>query len=508
LLGDVRSRASRRGLRGATFAAAAIAAAGLVACNALLDLGAYHVDEADGAAPGGGGDGGLAGPCAPDAAPNDAGCYECAPQNDKQLLNACTKAQCVTFDDARLAKLIPADGKLPAYPANGPFDAGPILNPDAGAVPNCAAINSSPVVYVTGTAKPFVSSLASALFAAPDPITIVYVGRTSCVGVDAILNSTATPPGTVASYFDSGGNEQKCVIGADDAGGPTFTQIGVSDVFATTCFQLPNGIPKDMSDFPGPVQSMTFAVPKASTQTAISANAAYFVYGFGGAAGLAPWTDDAFIYKRNPTSGTSQLIAPGIGVRVEDWKGIDSISSSTMITKLTSSTAPEKTIGVVADTDITDTLTQKIGVLAFKYQGQSCAYYPDSTQTAKDKNNTRDGHYALWGPFHFFAKIDTGGNIRDAAASKVINYLTGRTPPPNGLDLIQVEATLNLVPLCAMHVTRSTEMGPLTPAAPPNACGCKFEQIATGHTDCKACKVSGDCPSDKPTCSFGYCEPQ
>ena len=42
-------------------------------------------------------------------------CYPCNPLTTEQLLNACTGAQCIPFDRARLTKLLP-DGGLPALP--------------------------------------------------------------------------------------------------------------------------------------------------------------------------------------------------------------------------------------------------------------------------------------------------------------------------------------------------------------------------------------------------------
>ena len=49
--------------------------------------------------------------------------------------------------------------------------------------------------------------------------------------------------------------------------------IGVSDVFPSTCMALPNGLPSNVHDFSGPVQTMTFVTPHASTQESISAEA-------------------------------------------------------------------------------------------------------------------------------------------------------------------------------------------------------------------------------------------
>src|SRR5207342_3693796 len=95
--------------------------------------------------------------------------------------------------------------------------------------------------------------------------------------------------------------------GADVAGGCTLADnpvdIGVSDVYASSC---PGGesLMDGVKDYLGPVQAMTFVVPTASTQTIISAEAAYLVYGFGNDSQASPWTDDTKIEQRSATSGT------------------------------------------------------------------------------------------------------------------------------------------------------------------------------------------------------------
>ncbi len=68
------------------------------ATDALPDAGAHVEDGATGC------DGG------------DSSCYFCAPSTPSQLLNACTSAECVPFDDTtRLTHLLP-DGALPPLP--------------------------------------------------------------------------------------------------------------------------------------------------------------------------------------------------------------------------------------------------------------------------------------------------------------------------------------------------------------------------------------------------------
>lgn len=384
-----------------------------------------------------------------------------------------------------------------------------LLAPRVAKAEVCGA-NGNPVVYVAGTVKPYVSAVARAVYNAPKPITIVFKGVTSCLGIDAVLNST--PISGTASYFDPAstntGNEVSCDLPASDAG-TTFADIGASDVFAPTCFSLPNGLPSTVQDNFGPVQTMGFVVPAASTQKSISASAAYLIFGLGAdVANIAPWTDPAFVFKRNEASGTSLLIGTSLGLPARKWKNSDPQFSSAMITALTTSTSAEKTMGVLAKTDITDTLSTQLTMLAYKDFKQSCAYFPDASANSKDKQNVRDGHYDLWGPTHFYVKVNASGNIVNQSVATVLGILTGGVVPPAGLDLIQVDQVNNLVPTCAMKVKRTNEGGAMSPFTPSQSCSCYYDQLATGKSTCTACTGQGSCPAAAPNCNFGFCEAQ
>ncbi len=479
---------------------------GAQGCSQILGFNDYKVTtdgsnfpETGGEA--GGDDGGCVGPN---------GCYACTPTTNDQLQNACTQAQCVPFDEATRIKGY--TGKLPDIP--DPLDAGTpdgsTTTPDAAALPLCTSLGK-PVVYVTGTAKPLVTALGRALFNDPDPVLIAYRGQLSCTGLDQILNGS--PNVGTASYWNPASpktnNEETCALPVPDAG-TLFTDIGISDVFADTCVTLSGGLPKDVSDVFGPVQAVAFIVPKASQQKVVSADGAYYVYGLGNQSGTDPWTDEAFIYKRDPTSGTSLSIAPAIGIPPAKWRGVDPGYTAKMLSSVATAAQPEKTIGLAQLINLDQNASLQLNELAFKMRGQSCGYYPDSSSTSKDKKNVRDGHYFLWGPAHFFVKIDpASGQPRDAGVRRILGMLAGTVKPPAGLDLISVESTLNLVPTCAMQVERTRESGPLTPFAPKNACGCYFDQVATGSTSCKTCQIDTDCTEPgRPVCSYGYCEAQ
>jgi hypothetical protein len=374
---------------------------------------------------------------------------------------------------------------------------------------DCGPTGHGPVVYVTGTAKNYLAALARALYTAPEPITIIWRGNSSCEAMDATLSNTPlTEQGVIWDPSSlNANNEVMCDMPLPDAGVIT-ADISISDVFPETCIPLPNGLPSDVGDFRGPVQTMAFVVPKASTQKSISATAAYFVYGFGGDSGVAPWIDGNQIFRLDNASGTQRILAVGIGVPVDKWKGVNLDHSAVLISTIgsTSGALADSTIGIIAATNIVGTVVQQMNVLAFKHFGQSCAYYPDSSESSHDKRNVRDGHYAAWAPVHIFTKIDTKGYPVNPDALRVINYLTGTTPPPGGLDLVDVAALNNLVPACAMKVQRQKEMGPMSAFKPTSPCHCYFEYKANGTTSCTPCTMPSECPASAPNCSFGYCE--
>ncbi len=194
---------------------------------------------------------------------------------------------------------------------------------DCGSIPNAVVVTGSTAI------KPLLAELAKVLVvpAAPgaQPVSVLYASTASCVGVDAILNGTKVTSASLV-YWDSTGTEQTCTLDMSLGGIPA--DVGVSDVFASTCFPLPNGLPANVQDFTGPVQTMTFVVPHASSEQSISAEAAYYVYGFGSESGVAPWTNESLIFRRSEQSGTQRMISKAIGVDPGAWRGVQANSSS------------------------------------------------------------------------------------------------------------------------------------------------------------------------------------
>jgi hypothetical protein len=273
-------------------------------------------------------------------------------------------------------------------------------------------------------------------------------------------------------------------------------------------------------DTHGPIQTMIFATPANSNRLALSAQAAYLVFGFGADSGLVDesgqplWNDENFIFQRSASSGTQALLGAAIGVPPARFRGKPHKSSDEMAADLQDAGADAasaaKAIGILA-ADYVDSknLRAQLRTLAFQDTHQACAVYPDSTATAHDKQNVRDGHYPLWGPLHLLYRVAADGSPANPATRQhvldVVGYLAGSKALPNGVNLLDVYAQSGLVPECAMRVTRSKDGGNLAPFTASSPCGCSFELKASGATSCRPCNVQGDCAADE-TCSLGYCE--
>jgi ABC-type phosphate transport system substrate-binding protein len=388
------------------------------------------------------------------------------------------------------------------------------------AVASAAACPTSGALYVTGSSavEPFLKELAARL----STVTVVYQKPGSCVGVNAV--NTATPAdltGTAFTYSVDPSDATKVVTTSCDVPAGVKPDIGVSDVFATTCIGV-TSLSSDVGDYYGPNQIMTFVVPGASSQTVISSDAAYLLWGFGIGGEVAPWTvDENLLFRRSEASGTQSMLSAAINafntqtLPANKWKGIGAdpttmkaFGSGDVLAKVAGSTNPEATIGILA-TDVADKNRagmNPVKILAYQHSQQLAGYWPDSKPTALDKINVRDGHYPVWGPLHFFAKKDSTGKPVNAAAKTFIGYFTGEVATPAGVDLVALESKTFDVPQCAMYVTRSSELGDYSDYNPTDPCHCAFEKAATGTTSCKACTSDTECGDATKKCSHGYCE--
>jgi hypothetical protein len=538
-------------------------------CNVLLDTSGYHVapdagsiDAAaleDATTETTSDSGGDAADASASACP--------VPTNRYAFENACTNAACAPFrgsvpmcDGSLCALPLPTQTDA-ASPADGAVDgsgtgsvdasadassegstgdgaagdSGDALAGDSGAVSAadssapvpCTTVASNPsdIIYVTGSTAlaSFIGEVSQVLATQPtNPVTVVYQQSGSCVGVRAMLDPTDNPLAQALgsfTYYSAAGTMQTCTLVASD---DVYADIGASDVFYTTCYlgqsTPPPPLPGSVSENLGPVQVMNFAVPQGSTQQSISLTAAYYVFGFGGATpySIAPWTDPTQLQIRSAASGTQSMIAAAIGVPPAQWLGVPHSTSSGVGAALVAAgqSADQSVIDSALGILASDYLLQNENTLrglAVQDENAKCGFFPSSTSTAHDGANVRNGHYPLWGPSHFYTRVNQNQVPLKAGVSQFVNGVSGVTPLA-GLDLVGEYAEKGLIPLCAMGVTRSSDGADYSSFQAPETCNCYFELKATGVTTCSMCSTNGDCPSAAPNCNKygpdqqGYCD--
>jgi ABC-type phosphate transport system substrate-binding protein len=374
----------------------------------------------------------------------------------------------------------------------------------ASAAP-CGDLSNSVVVVGSSAIQPLVAALAQ-LLTVPTPgsesIRILYRGAGSCTGVQALLDPASFQPTELATW-DAAGTQTTCTV---EPGAPLGARIGVSDVFPATCTALSNGLPDNVADFHGPVQAMVLVVPRSSVEVAISAEAAYSIFGFGSDSGVAPWIDESVIFRRNAESGTQSMIAAAIGVPAARWRGVATSGTEALVQALlgVSVQRPEGALGILV-ANAADENRATLRTLAFQNFGETCAVLPDRTASSEEKENVRKGTYPIWGPLHLLSNVDANRRPTSPQVEQTIGYLLGNSAPLPGLDMISLEAKSHIVPQCAMRVTRSYEAGPIEPFAPSQPCGCYYEAVANGSTGCTTCTGNHECPA-RNICSYGYCE--
>jgi hypothetical protein len=266
-----------------------------------------------------------------------------------------------------------------------------------------------------------------------------------------------------------------------------------SNVFVSACSRT---LPPTIAEVHGPVQAYVLAVPAANiADRAITFEEAYFIFGFGMMGGILPWSDETQLFVRTATKSTLLSWAFNISVPASKWKGVRYDKSSEVVTALTTSPTPGKALGILG-VEVYDANRSKLNVLAFRAKGQNYAYYPDSTATATDKKNVRDGHYTVWSPTIYMAK--GSGNVpTNPAAKYVIDLIAGRSAvPAPAFNPVSLVVGAGIIPDCAMRVARDFEGGNLRPYTPAESCTCSYEKLATGTTTCQTCTT---------TCAAGVC---
>ena len=386
---------------------------------------------------------------------------------------------------------------------------------------DCAAyLPALPHVYVAGSSavKPLIQKITDALIATE---VVIYVSQGSCVGVDDIFNDTVLPTGAGLGIL---GSADTCTVPA-----ATKADVGVSDVFATSCAGV-NAVPAGVGDFQGPIQAMNFVVPKGAKAAiqSISAEAAYLVFGFDPASNNAatgksyadgtPWTAKDDVWIRGGTSGTQAMIGLAIDLPPASWalnaytdaatiKHAVAGGSGEIVTRVGGATNLDTTIGILASNELDDARATVRG-LAYQATGQSCGYWPDSTSSSKDKLNVRTGKYDIWGPLHMYSKVGANKKPTSTEAADLIAYVNGEKDLPGttlDTDIIALETSKNLIPVCAMQVSRDAEVG--APISVNPTCSCYYDTKRLGDvTGCEACTTDDDCTDKTKSCSRGFCE--
>ena len=357
------------------------------------------------------------------------GCFFGTPSASDQFANQCTTADYVPFDNCKRVGLCSSGAQPPGAITPPVPDAGVTEPPPPPPPPTTECIDSSHQVVVVGGStaiQPFLSVVAPLI----SGFQIVYQPSGSCTGVDQLFNPDPSKrvvkdiPGKPALLFSPDGkSNQPCTLSTQNGNPapPVALDVAASDVFASSCNA--NYMVSEqgtIGEYFGPIQPMTFVVKSESTEKSISAEMGHVVFGRGSTdPNASPYLDPSLYFVRNSGSGTQQMISRAINVDAKQWWGIDRGGSSQVrdLLEAVSSTRSGGAVGILS-TDFTDPVRQQLRILAFQATGQLAGFYPDSTVNTRDKRNVRDGHYAIWGPEHFFAA--TPGGVPNAAAAALV----------------------------------------------------------------------------------------
>lgn len=369
--------------------------------------------------------------------------------------------------------------------------------------PACTALENPVYIQAGSTVLPLLRELGRALRDAPEPMTLVFVDGRSCAIMDGIVNGT---PLTVnLTYVPSSAEDPAWTPDQPPLGCTTPPEglpvdLAHSDIYPESCggdLQL-----GEVAIFPGPVLPFVFVVPPASSQVAITAEEAYFVWGFGAAGQVAPWTDEAFLFSRPNTAGTKITFGANIRVPAAKWKGEQLEKTNDVINAVASSVNAEATLGIVGGANY-DGRRDALKALAFQAFGQQAAWYPDSTAAAFDKRNVRDGHYLLWGPSVWLTRVDGAGAPTHPRVARLLNLLQSKAQEP-AVGATGIIVDRGFIPDCAMQVQRDGQAGDLRLYAPAEPCGCFFEDRVGAGGACTACTGAEQCGGGR--CVLGFCE--
>jgi ABC-type phosphate transport system substrate-binding protein len=382
---------------------------------------------------------------------------------------------------------------------------------DAQVMCNDTTTLPNPIILTGSSAfEATVKQFAVKLSAETTPTTIIYQVPGSCSGV---ANFSAALTGTAHYYtLDTTVTPNAVVTNSCTFGTGQMADVAISDVFYSSCANVPQPIPSTMVDIPGPVQAMLFVVPKSNTTTQyLTAAEAADIYGCGASANVATFTQAGGIFCRDPNSGTQITVAVNIGVQPSVMVAPICVPSTNgtagVISGVTTYATSGSAIGFIG-ADAYDPQRANLNSLAFQGFGQTEAYYSDSSAATADRRNVRDGHYLIWGYEHMIAIADSTGTPTNPKATNFIGWINGTKTDPS-FDYVQVEGAAGTIPVCAMKVKRSSDGGLLDHYTPTDTCSCAFEAAITKTTpaNCAACTGTGTSTCTGGTaCHHGFCE--
>ena len=220
--------------------------------------------------------------------------------------------------------------------------------------------------------------------------------------------------------------------------------------------ELPDGTPPaGIGTFIGPIQAYTFVVPNAeftNGQNAIYAEEAYYAFGDGANnpvqwSGNSEWNVPQQFFLRPATKSTLVSTAFNIGLTPAQMTlaeadggtadGRQLLASSDDVVAAVVGSTSAQAIGILGS-EVYDSYSGRattINELAFAGFGQATAYLPDSTTTAFDKQNLRNGNYTLWSPAVLIAPSSGTPPVpTNATVAYFVDVFLGNpgATPPNG----------------------------------------------------------------------------
>jgi hypothetical protein len=448
-----------------------------------------------------------------------------------------TKDAAKTHDSAARDGAAHADSRPAHDSATGGKDSA--TTTDGGPAPACSSLPGKVVYIESGDSQEALLKQLGRQLRDNANITLAFELTGSCTLAPDVYAGTAIPQNTNMLYIPSTAEDPSWTTSdaeltcTTSATAGTTPDLGIAALLPSSCAGV-GAPPSGIGSFIGPIQAYTFVVPTAEfgTQKSISADEAYYAIGDGANNpvtwnGAHEWNVPSELFLRPASKSTLVVTALNIGLTAaeatlttadggtSDGRILEP-SSTDVVTAVAASTSMQA-LGILGDEVFDANRSAGIDILAFQAFGQSLGYYPDSTTTSFDKQNIRDGHYALWSPTVWITPVDASGAPSNGYVKYVIDLVLGtqNALPPGGLvdggapiDGIGDIVGVSLTPSCAMQVTRSADGAPLTPYKPAAPCTCHFlskvPNAAPLPASCVTCSTSKPCATG--ACFNGYCE--